>query len=163
MLDFSDTKSDRTPAGRRTEHQFSLVNSGVFRNLERGGAARIFGDLFLGRRPTSKIPVRKNFYDLFFSFLVTFHIFSTSLRRPPQKPAKRHPPHHELQLRGAAPDRLQHRPRQRGGVAPPPPPPKYATACEHCPVRRPVRVWVRLTVVNQTVNSQLPGLKILLT
>jgi hypothetical protein len=77
-----------------------LVYSGVFRNLERGGAARIFGDFFLGRRPTSKIPVRKHFDDL---FLVTFTFFSTSPRRPPQKPAKRHPPHHELQLRGGGP------------------------------------------------------------
>jgi hypothetical protein len=38
----------------------------AYLEIWKGGAARIFGDLFLGRRPTSKIPVTKNFDDLFF-------------------------------------------------------------------------------------------------
>jgi hypothetical protein len=80
--------------------------SGVFRNLERG-AARIFGDLSFRTQTNLQNSRPKNFDDLFF-VLVTFHICSTSLRRPPQKPAKRHLPHHELQLRGG------------GGPGPPP-------------------------------------------
>jgi hypothetical protein len=52
--------------------------------------ARIFGDLFLRRRPTYKILVRK-IDDLFF-FLLTFHIFFLFNPTPPKKPAKRHPP-----------------------------------------------------------------------
>jgi hypothetical protein len=40
----------------------------AYLEIWKGGAARIFGDLFLGRRPTSRIPVPKNFDDLFYFF-----------------------------------------------------------------------------------------------
>jgi hypothetical protein len=44
-----------------------------------GGWPEYLATFFLGRRPTSKIPVRKNFDDF---FLVTFHIFSWAPDHP---------------------------------------------------------------------------------
>jgi hypothetical protein len=69
---------------------FEYVCAVAYLEICKGGGGRpeYLATLFLGRRPTSRIPVPKNFYDF---FLVTFHIFSTSLRRPPQKPSQTPP------------------------------------------------------------------------
>jgi hypothetical protein len=91
-----------------------------------GGAARIFGDPFFRTQTNLQNSRPKKFLRLFFSnFSHFFPLHSVDLLK---NPAKRQPPHHESQLRGGAvPDRLQHRPRQRGGRSHHRPP-KYATA-----------------------------------
>jgi hypothetical protein len=77
-----------------------------------GGLARIFGDLFFSN----------------------FSHFSTSHRRPPQKPAKRHPPpHHEPSIPLSTPlawapitPGVGPHPTFRGGASAPHSPPVYA-------------------------------------
>jgi hypothetical protein len=109
-----------TPSHADTNSKRTL-STVAYLEIWKGGAARIFGDLFF-RTQTNLQNSRPKILTTF--FLVTFHTSS-------KNPAKRHPPHHELELRGAAPDRLHHRPRQRGGGGrtTAPPPPKYATVC----------------------------------
>jgi hypothetical protein len=91
--------------------------------------AGIFGDLFLARRPTSKIYVQKNFDDLFFFFLVTFHIF---FHTPPTTPPTLHSPVYTPggappSPPGAPPPRPA--PRAAALVAPPP---SCASGCTIC-------------------------------
>jgi hypothetical protein len=134
--------------------------SGVFRNLERGGAARIFGDLFLGRRPTSKIPVPKI---LTTSFFCNFSHFSTSLRRPPQTPSQTPPTAPRITAKaGAVPDRLQHRPRQRGRRSHHRPALPLNTPLD-MPVRRFSRNsmhslnWLRVAALGSSLAMSKPG------
>jgi hypothetical protein len=95
----------------------------------KGGPPKIFDDLFWDADQPPEIPVRKILTTLFFSVTFPFLIlFFADLVK--KNPAKRHPSHHQSHQRGggAAPDRLPHTPRQKGGRSHHRPPSlKYAT------------------------------------